>query len=1518
MKPRAGPPETGCIAALGSAALDALPYGIWIYDPAERLAYVNAAALDQTGLRPEAAAPGTPLPDMVRLLAYRGVYGSGDPAAQAELHLRLDRSRPLRRLLRRADGRTHELRSFPLPGGGFCSVVRDMTEQAEAAEEAARRARRLELVLSHLHGGVALYDQERRLQFHNARYEGLLGLPLGALRPGMDQEDVWRLLADLGEFANADPEAVLADRRRIDRGQPGSYQRERPNGTVIRFESQPVPAAGGYLVELTEITALKRAEDEARRRAALIDGVLVALPHGVVVFDHAHRVSVVNDAYLRIMADAPLAIGEHREAIARRRIAAGEYGPGDPAALMRVNLPDPVTPGLRRVRTRPNGTVLDIRYAPLPDGGFVQVTTDITALHQAEAEARGRARIMQVLLDNLRHGIAMFDAAHRLTVSNALAARLLGVPPESMVPGRSFEAIVADQVAAGEFDQAFAAEYLERVGRAGGRGAALSYTRRRPDGTILEVISDPTPDGGFVATYSDVTARATAEAEARERAETLQNTIDNLRHGIIVYGADRRVKAANRLASVISGHAPGAIRPGRLLDELARELIASGAVSPGPDGEATVAHILRYDRSRPHTSVRTVPDGRVIEVHSDPLPDGGFIVSHVDITRVALAEAEARSRAAMLQAMLDNMRHGIALYGPDQRLLAANALAASLCWLAPEDMVPGRPMAELVDIQRARGAFGAEAAEAIKALDRSRHQSGRRGLPDGRVIEIASDPTPDGGFVISWSDITARASAEEAARSRAAVLQATLDNVRHGIAMYGPDRRLVTANRLAGPGYGLPPLESRVGQRFEELVEEQRRQGAFGEGEAARRIAAEVLALDRRRTLRYQRRLPNGRVIEVGSDPTPDGGFVITHSDVTGLVEAQAEATRRAAVLQAMLDNMRHGIALFDAGDRVVAANGLAAALTGLGDVQDMVGRSMDELMDRQLAEGEIRPDFRAAARRVDRSRPHRFLRERPDGTVLEITSDPAPEGGYVVTYRDVTELTRLEAEARRRADILQVMLDNIRHGICFYGPDRRVIAANALAADLGGHLPGFLVPGRSLEELIAQQIDQGSVGGDAQAVAARALQMDRSRPHRYVRPHRDGRIVEVTSDPTPGGGFVVTMSDISALAEAEAEAQRRAAIQQVMLDNIRHGIMLVDRDGMVVAANAVLRDLLGLPPELVAPGRGFTEFVDWLEARGDYGEGEAGAAAAAAIRSRDRSHPVRTVRARPDGTVLEAVSDPTPDGGFVLTFTDLTEERRVQAELERARDAAESANRAKSRFLATMSHELRTPLNAVIGFSKELTGDLPPDLAKEFAGSILEAGRHLLSLIDDILDVTRAETTGFQVAEGEVDVATLAEAALRVSGANASAAGVTMVAELPEGLPKLRADELRLRQVLLNLLSNAVKFTPSGGRVTLSVALEAEAGAAPWLVLRITDTGIGMRPEDIPRAFEAFTQLEETLSRRFAGSGLGLYLSRALAAAQGAELTLESMPGSGTTAVLRFPPERLILQPARPPARHR
>ncbi|HET7084280.1 MAG TPA: MHYT domain-containing protein [Rhizomicrobium sp.] len=250
----------------------------------------------------------------------------------------------------------------------------------------------------------------------------------------------------------------------------------------------------------------------------------------------------------------------------------------------------------------------------------------------------------------------------------------------------------------------------------------------------------------------------------------------------------------------------------------------------------------------------------------------------------------------------------------------------------------------------------------------------------------------------------------------------------------------------------------------------------------------------------------------------------------------------------------------------------------------------------------------------------------------------------------------------------------------------------------------------------------------------------------------------------------------------------------------------------------------------------------------------------------------------------------------------------KTSQDLSVALEAAQAASKSKSAFLASMSHELRTPLNAVLGFSEtmlyEAFGPLGAPRYKEYLTSIHESGAHLLSLINDILDIARFDSNESELQEEVFELAPLIAQCLRMVAGHAEKCDIALSAEVAPALPALRADQRRIKQVLINLLSNAVKFTPAGGQVKVSVHL-AEGG----LAIAVADTGIGIAPQDIPKALERFGQVDSSLARKYEGTGLGLPLSKQLMELHGGSLALESEAGVGTTVTVILPPDRLVPQ---------
>jgi signal transduction histidine kinase len=245
-------------------------------------------------------------------------------------------------------------------------------------------------------------------------------------------------------------------------------------------------------------------------------------------------------------------------------------------------------------------------------------------------------------------------------------------------------------------------------------------------------------------------------------------------------------------------------------------------------------------------------------------------------------------------------------------------------------------------------------------------------------------------------------------------------------------------------------------------------------------------------------------------------------------------------------------------------------------------------------------------------------------------------------------------------------------------------------------------------------------------------------------------------------------------------------------------------------------------------------------------------------------------------------------------------------ADLHRAFEAAAAGSQAKSQFLATMSHELRTPLNAIIGFSEMMSGEVfgahSNPRYKDYATSIQSSGQHLLELINDILDFSKIDAGRLELQDKSIDLSVTVNSAVQMMRGQAEGAGVSLYTAFATDLPDLRADERRVRQVLLNLLSNAVKFTPRGGEVRISVVR-----ADGEIVISVSDTGIGIAPDDLPKALERFGQVDSSIARKYEGTGLGLPLSQRLMVLHGGTLEIASEVGIGTTVLITFPSNRII-----------
>lgn len=382
----------------------------------------------------------------------------------------------------------------------------------------------------------------------------------------------------------------------------------------------------------------------------------------------------------------------------------------------------------------------------------------------------------------------------------------------------------------------------------------------------------------------------------------------------------------------------------------------------------------------------------------------------------------------------------------------------------------------------------------------------------------------------------------------------------------------------------------------------------------------------------------------------------------------------------------------------------------------------------------------------------------------------------------------------------------------------------------------------------------------------------------------------------------------MASLKVARDEATESSRVLQVTFDHMAQGVAMFDGERRLLAWNRQFRDLLGLPPELLNRSTAYSDLIQFLVERGDLGTSDSVHDMKDRLSKLDR--PYLAERTRPDGTVLEVRRTPVPGGGFVIMYTDITQQKRAQMELadlvsrlEVARDQANEANRTKSAFLANMSHELRTPLNAIIGYSEILKEEVQdqgleaflPDLER-----IESAGRHLLGVINDILDISKIEAGKMDVYLEDFEVAALVEEVQSLARPLVAKNNNRLEVICPPDIGSMRSDLTKVKQNLLNLLSNSSKFT-TGGKLTLQVS-RSRGPDGPLVEFRVSDTGIGMSKEQLVRLFQAFSQADATTTKKFGGTGLGLAITKHFCTLLGGDIRVESELGKGSTFTITLP----------------
>jgi signal transduction histidine kinase/CheY-like chemotaxis protein/HAMP domain-containing protein len=362
----------------------------------------------------------------------------------------------------------------------------------------------------------------------------------------------------------------------------------------------------------------------------------------------------------------------------------------------------------------------------------------------------------------------------------------------------------------------------------------------------------------------------------------------------------------------------------------------------------------------------------------------------------------------------------------------------------------------------------------------------------------------------------------------------------------------------------------------------------------------------------------------------------------------------------------------------------------------------------------------------------------------------------------------------------------------------------------------------------------------------------------------------------------------------AEAERQRKTIAAAIA--TISEGFVLYDSDDRIVLFNEQFRSIYPGLADIIKQGTTFGEVLEAVVSRSLVDLGSQSPQDWIAERKARREHSGGFAEYSYGGRYVRISERRIQGGGTVAVYSDITELRQHNIELEQARELSEVANRTKSQFLANMSHELRTPLNAIIGYSEILQEDAADSDQEQFVPDLKKiegAGRHLLGLINDILDLSKVEAGKMDVFIEEIEISSLLHEVTSIITPLVAKNGNTLELRMANGIGNMRTDRTKVKQCLLNVLSNASKFTQDG---KLILAVERLATDRSMIQMTISDTGIGMSPEQLGRLFQAFSQADASTTKKFGGTGLGLAITRHFCRLLGGDITVASRIGKGST----------------------
>jgi PAS domain S-box-containing protein len=878
------------------------------------------------------------------------------------------------------------------------------------------------------------------------------------------------------------------------------------------------------------------------------------------------------------------------------------------------------------------------------------------------------------------------------------------------------------------------------------------------------------------------------------------------------------------------------------------------------------------------------------EISLTSLEGGGIICVCRDIADRRQAEEAIRKSEERYRTLFEEARDTIELVDREGQIIDCNHHACNLLGYTREELL-NMKVEETVPLER-RESVTKRRAEILQRDPRWIHPFESSVLrKDGSIVDTEVTGTPleiEGRQHVFYfiRDITERKQAEEALK----LTQFSVDRAADAIFWMASDGRILHMNEATCRYLGYTRDEL-LSMRISDI------NPAF----PVEKWPAQWEKLKRAGSLTFEssHRRKDGREIpvEISSNYLQFGGTEYNISYIREITERK-QAEEALKITQFSIDKAEDSIQWFGPDGRLLYANESMSRLYGYSQeellsmrISDINPAVTEEVWSQRWEELKQRGHFSFEAQ--GRAKDGRLI-------PVEVSYNYMEYGGKENAFgfvRDITERKEAEEALRKSESHVKTILETAEEGFWF-------IDNGFITQDVNPAMCRIL--GREREEIVGKNIFD-FYDGENEAIMREQMKLrklGRTSTYEIAPSHRDGTNVPCLYHATPFfdedgskiGSFAM-VTDITERKKAEEALRKSENRVKTILETAEEGFWFIDNQQTVLEVNPTMCQILGRERGEII-GRNLYDFYDDVN--------KAIVREQMELRESGQKSVFELAPSRPDGTSVPCLFHATPFfdeagnkiGSFAMV-TDITDRKQAEVDLHKAKEAAENANRAKSDFLANMSHELRTPLNSVIGFSRlvlrKTEGEIP-ELQTENLRKVLISAEALLNLINDLLDLSKIEAGRMEVFVQPFQLEEVIRAAISTVEPMLMDGQVRLVHEISPGLPPLRTDQEKLRQILLNLLSNAVKFTEEG---EVKVSAWQENGT---LSLVISDTGIGIEEGMLNQIFEDFRQADMTISRKYGGTGLGLAIVKRLVILLDGKIEVVSEVGKGSQFTIRLP----------------